>query len=152
MSNLEESINNSLPSLINPDTGLSEREEYFLDILFDQANGDIPYAMKLAGYPTDTSANQLRKKLAREIKEATKNYLISQTPGAAVHLSKILREPTLPGAKNVIDAAKQILDRGDVVQDTNKTNELPRNIIVLLPPKDTQTLDLERSEYRDIDE
>jgi hypothetical protein len=28
-----------IPNLINPDTGLDERETYFLEVLFDRAGG-----------------------------------------------------------------------------------------------------------------
>lgn len=126
--------NDLIESLINKETGLSEREEYFLDVLFAEADGDFEYAMKLAGYPKGTSASSVRRKLSKEIKQVTKDYLVSQTPRAARELVKIFQNPTAPGAPNIIKVAENILNRGDVNKEETKV-EMPENVIILLPPK-----------------
>jgi len=123
-----------IQSLINKETGLDEREEYFLEVLFQEADGDIEYAMKLAGYPKGTSASSVRKKLSKQIKQYTKDYIVSQTPRAAKELVKIFRDPTTPGALNIIKVAENILNRGDVNKEEAKY-EMPENVIILLPPK-----------------
>lgn len=131
------SNNELIESLINKDTGLSEREEYFLDVLFDKADGDFEYAMKLAGYPPSQSASTVRKKLSKQIKQMTKDYLVSQTPRAARELVKIFRDPSVAGAQNIIKVAENILNRGDVNKEEAKF-EMPENVIILLPPKKSE--------------
>jgi hypothetical protein len=123
-----------IDDLKNKETGLDEREQYFLDILFDECGGDFKEAMKKSGYPNNVSVGEVRRKLSKEIKKASKDYLVSQTPNAAVKLVSVLHDPSAMGAKNIISAAKEILDRGDVNKEETKV-ELPDNAIVILPPK-----------------
>jgi hypothetical protein len=123
-----------IPNLINPDTGLDERETYFLEVLFDRAGGDIPYAMELAGYPKSMSPSAVRKKLSKHIKTASKEFIVSETAKAATQIVKVFQDPNAPGTKNILTAAQEILDRGDV----NKTDEVvggDEKYIVILPPK-----------------
>lgn len=115
-------------------TGLDEREQYFLDILFDQCQGDFQLAMKEAGYPKSTPVGEVRRKLTKEIKKASKEYLVSLTPKAAVNLGKVFDSPNAIGARNVISAAKEILDRGDVNKEEAQ-HEVQENIVILLPAK-----------------
>lgn len=123
-----------IDDLKNKETGLDEREQYFLDILFDECAGDFKEAMKKSGYPNSTSVGEVRRKLSKEIKKASKEFIVSHTPNAAVKLIGVLSDPSAMGAKNIISAAKEILDRGDVNKDEAKI-EIPENAIVILPPK-----------------
>lgn len=120
-------------SLKNSETSLDEREQYFLDILFDQCSGDFALAMKEAGYSSKTPIGEIRRKLSKEIKKASKEYLISLTPKAAVNLGKVFDNPSSMGSRSVIAAAKEILDRGDV----NKEDVIHdvQDYIILLPAK-----------------
>lgn len=120
--------------LINEKTGLSEQEQYFLDVLFEEAAGDIRSAMNLAGYPKSTPVGEIRRKLSKEIKKVSKEFIVSQTPRAAIQLVGVFNDPSAVGAKNIISAAKEILDRGDVNKDEQKL-EIPENVVILLPPK-----------------
>jgi len=120
----------------NKETGLTEQEEYFLNILFDRCSGDIQYAMKEAGYPKDASAIQLSKKLSKQIRDRSKDYLTAATAKASSQLVKIFEDPSAMGAKNIISAAKEILDRGGV--NNEQEIKLPDNAIVILPPKNKQ--------------
>lgn len=123
-----------IDELTNKETGLDEREQYFLDILFDECDGDFSLAMSKAGYPKDTPVGELRRKLSKEIKKASKEYIVSLTPKAAVSLGSVLGTPDALGNKNLLSAAKEILDRGDVNKE-EKAFDLPENAIVILPPK-----------------
>lgn len=122
--------------LKNETTGLDEREQYFLDILFDQCSGDFVLAMKEAGYSSKTPIGEIRRKLSKEIKKASKEYLVSLTPKAAVNLGKVFDSPNAIGARNVISAAKEILDRGDVNKE-DTVHEVSDQIVILLPAKRT---------------
>lgn len=119
---------------VTKESGLSEQEEYFLDILFDRCGGDIKMAMNDAGYPKDASAMKLQTKLSKEIIKRSKEFLAGHTAKAAVSLMGVFSDPSAMGAKNIISAAKEVLDRGGVNKE-EKTFELPDNAIVILPPK-----------------
>lgn len=123
-----------IDELTNKETGLDEREQYFLDILFDECSGDFSLAMSKAGYTKDTPVGAIRRKLSKEIKKASKEYIVSLTPKAAVSLGSVLGTPDALGNKNLLSAAKEILDRGDVNKE-EKSFDLPENAIVILPPK-----------------
>lgn len=126
-----------IESLINKETGLSEREEYFLDVLFTEGAGDIEYSMKLSGYPPSASVAQVRRKLSKQIKQLTKDYIVAQTPRAAMELVKVFRDPAVVGTQNILKAATEILNRGDVNKEEAQY-EMPENVIILLPPKKTE--------------
>jgi hypothetical protein len=136
-------------TLIDPESGLNEREQYFLDVLFDLADGDFEYAMSLAGFPKNYPVSKLRRKLSKEIKQATKEYIVSQTPKAARGLMKVLTSPGTIGNKDILQAAKEILDRGDV-NKSEDVIEIPDNVIILLPPKRSEILELDKDEYERI--
>lgn len=125
---------------INKETGLETREQYFLDILFDECGGDFKAAMTSAGYPANHPVGELRRKLSKQIKQASKDYIVSMTPKAAVSLGGVLINPSELGAKNIISAAKEILDRGDVNKEEQKM-EAMENVVILLPPKRSESDD-----------
>lgn len=118
---------------VTKDSGLTEQEEFFLDVLFDKCSGDVPSAMNMAGYPRDFSPSQVAKKLSKQIKERSKDYLAAASAKASYSLVKVLVDPSAMGAKNSIAAAKEILDRAGVKDD--EVIRLPDNAIVILPPK-----------------
>jgi len=127
--------------VIDKESGLSDKETFFLDILFDKHKGNFISAMKEAGF-SESDSRKVRAKLSKEIQKVSKEYLESETSRAAVSLSQVLEDPTQPGSKLLISAAKEVLDRGGVV----KEDVLPTvsdNILVILPPKQTQSDDEE---------
>lgn len=123
---------------------LSPREEKFLEVLFEDALGDVRTAMKLAGYgPNDPSSTLLRK-LRKEIQERSKNFIAAASPQAIINLLKIFQDPTYPGAKNIISAAKEVLDRSGVVkEDVNSTNHIEAKNVFILPAKQKGDFDAE---------
>ena len=125
---MENTLSKLVDQLVNKETGLDEREEYFLDVLFTKAKGDFELAMDLAGYPKSSSVSQLRKKLSKHIRDYTKDYIVSQTAKAAQQLVNVFQDPNALGTKNILTAAKEILDRGDVNKEEQKF-EIPENII-----------------------
>ena len=50
---------------------LTEKQQKFLDVLFDEANGDVLTAKKLAGYADSNSTTEIVKALKEEIVEVT---------------------------------------------------------------------------------
>ena len=115
------------------DTGLTEKDEYFLSVLFGECQGDVPLAMDKSGI--NESPNSIRKRLKKEITEASKNYLAAASAEASINLVKVLRDPSAVGAKNIISAAKEIFDRGGVT--TEQETKVAENYVFILPAKDT---------------
>lgn len=112
---------------------LTEQQQLFLEVLFDQANGDFVKAKKLAGYSDTYPTSSVVKTLEDEIITATKQYISRSGPKAAVKLVDILDNPTTLGVKEALAAAKDILDRAGV----SKTEKLDitSNGIFILPSK-----------------
>ena len=54
---------------------LSEKQQKFLDVLFEEAGGDVVAAKKLAGYAENTPTTAIVKGLKEEILEATQMYM-----------------------------------------------------------------------------
>jgi phage terminase small subunit len=51
---------------------LTEKQQRFLDVLFDEANGDAVEAKKLAGYDSTSSTSAIVETLKDEIGEKTR--------------------------------------------------------------------------------
>lgn len=113
---------------------LTDQQKLFLEVLFDQAEGDFVTAKKLAGYSEGYPTSQVVATLQDEIIEATKAYLARSGPKAAFRLVGVLSNPLELGVKEVMAAAKDILDRAGVVK-TEKV-EMSGNGIFILPAKD----------------
>jgi len=115
----------------NSETGLTEKDEHFLSILFSECGGDIPEALKRSGL--NDSPFGIRKRLKTELQQATKDYLTGASAEAAIKVVGLLSDPSAPGSKTLLGAAKEILDRGGVKQEeeTKQTD----NYIFILPAK-----------------
>lgn len=90
---------------------LTEQQKLFLEVLFEQANGDPLVAKRLVGYSETYPTSQLVKSLQDEIIEATREYLSRSGPKAALKLVGVLDNPGEMGVKEKLAAAKDILDR-----------------------------------------
>jgi len=115
---------------------LTEQQQKFLDVLFDQAGGDIPTAKKLAGYAETTSTTHIIKGLKEEIIDATQTYLSRNAPKAAMAMVGALYDPTELGIRDKMQAAKELLDRTGLVK-TEKMQVEAKGGVMLMPPKQT---------------
>ena len=116
---------------------LTEQQQKFLDVLFDQAGGDIPTAKKLAGYAETTSTTHIIKGLKEEIIDATQTYLSRNAPKAAMAMVGALYDPTELGIRDKMQAAKELLDRTGLVK-TEKMQVEAKGGVMLMPPKQTE--------------
>ena len=119
---------------------LTEQQQKFLDVLFDQAGGDIPLAKKLAGYAETTSTTHIIKGLKEEIIDATQTYLSRNAPKAAMAMVGALYDPTELGIRDKMQAAKELLDRTGLVK-TEKMQVEAKGGVMLMPPKQTEEND-----------
>ena len=90
--------------------GLTERQRKFLEAYFGEAEGNVPEAMRLAGYKHKHSAYVLNS-LKDEIAKRTEGYLALHSFPAAKSLVGVMDDPTQEGGKLKLEAAKDILDR-----------------------------------------
>lgn len=117
---------------------LTERQQTFLDVLFEEAGGDIRAAMRLAGYAQGTKTSEITASLKEEILERTQSFLARNAPRAAMAMVGVVDDPTALGNRDRLAAANQILDRTGLVK-TEKVAVEASGGIILLPPKEHDT-------------
>ncbi|MDB0024147.1 hypothetical protein N9E36_01565 [bacterium] len=112
----------------------TENQVKFLDVLFDDAGGDVATAKKLAGYAEGTSTTVVVRSLKEEILDATQQYMARNAPKAAVAMASALLDPTELGLRDKMSAAKELLDRTGLVK-TEKLQVEASGGVMLMPPK-----------------
>ena len=113
---------------------LTVKQRVFLDVLFEQANGDMVQAKKIAGYADSSSTSEIIKGLKEEILEATQMYMARNAPKAAMAMTGALYDPTELGIRDKMSAAKELLDRVGLVK-TEKMQVEASGGVMLMPPK-----------------
>jgi hypothetical protein len=119
---------------------LTENQLKFLEVLFDEAGGDVVKAKKLAGYSDNTPTRLIVDALKDEIFDATKTYMSRIGPKAAVAFGQALVDPTELGVKEKMHAAKEVLDRAGIVK-TERVEVQSSGGLFILPPKDSNDTD-----------
>ena len=113
---------------------LTEKQQKFLDVLFDEAQGNVVAAKKLAGYAESNSTADIINSLKDEILEKTNLYLARNAPLAAVAMTGALIDPTQLGIKEKMQAAKEVMDRVGIIK-SEKLQVESTGGVMLLPPK-----------------
>ena len=113
---------------------LTEKQQKFMQVLFDGAAGDVVMAKKLAGYAEGSSTTEIVNGLKEEIMEATQTYMARNAPRAAVALAGGLIDPTELGIRDKMSAAKELLDRTGLIK-TEKIQVESSGGVMLMPPK-----------------
>ena len=90
---------------------LTEKQQKFLEVLFDEAGGDVVLAKKLAGYNEASSTTAIVEALKDEIADKTRTYFARTAPKAAMAMVGAIHDPTELGIKEKMSAAKDLLDR-----------------------------------------
>ena len=90
---------------------LTDKQQKFLEVLFDEANGDVVTAKKLAGYGDNTSTTSIVESLKDEIADKTRTWFARTAPKAAMAMANALVDPTELGIRDKMAAAKDLLDR-----------------------------------------
>ena len=115
---------------------LTEDQARFLEVLFEEAGGDVVQAKKMAGYNDKSSTSSIVESLKDEIFEATKTYMSRVGPKAAVAYASALDDPTQLGIKEKMMAAGQILDRAGLIKTERVAVESTGGLFIL-PPKNS---------------
>ena len=113
---------------------LTEKQQKFLDVLFDEAKGNLVKAKKLAGYADAVTSRQVAEPLAEEIAELTKKFIASSATKAAYSMFEVMNNPTDLGNKEKMIAARDVLDRSGFVK-TEKVEVSATNPLFILPEK-----------------
>jgi len=115
---------------------LTEKQQKFLDVLFDEAKGDPVKARKLAGYSEGMSTSSIVSALEDEIVDRTKKFISRSSTKAAYTMFSVMADPTDLGVKEKMMAAKDILDRAGFTK-TEKEEVKTTEPLFILPSKDT---------------
>jgi len=119
---------------------LTEKQQKFLDVLFDEANGDVTQAKLLAGYAPTSSTSDIVRGIKEEVLEATQMFMARNAPRAAVAMVSGINDPTELGMREKITAAKELLDRTGLVK-TEKMQVESTGGVMLMPVKNVQAED-----------
>jgi hypothetical protein len=114
---------------------LTENQQKFIEVLFDEAGGDVVLAKKLAGYSSTTPTRLIVESLKDEIADATRSYFARTAPKAAMAMVGALSDPTELGIKDKMAAAKDLLDRAGLVK-TERVDVTSSGGVFYLPPKE----------------
>ena len=119
---------------------LTERQQKFLNVLFDEANGNASSAKIIAGYSTTTNLSEIIASIKDEILEATQMFMARNAPRAAVAMVDGLDNPTELGLREKLSASKELLDRVGLVK-TEKMQVEASGGVMIMPPKKVQDED-----------
>lgn len=115
---------------------LTDMQKKFLEKLFsDEAKGSIIKAKRLAGYSEEYTTRELTNSLKDEILEATRLYIATHAPRAAMAVMDGIDDPTELGIKEKLSAAKDLLDRAGLVK-TEKMEVSASGGVMILPAKE----------------
>ena len=116
---------------------LTEKQQKLLNVLFDEAGGDVVMAKKLAGYAETSSTTDVVKGIKEEILEATQEFMASNAPKAAMAIASGIDDPVQLGLRDKMSAAKEMLDRTGLVK-TEKMQVEATGGVMLMPPKNAE--------------
>jgi phage terminase small subunit len=132
---------NLLPQQPKKERELTEKQRHFLDLLFENG-GQVTQAAVDAGYSRGSAA-WLRKNLADEIVERTKDVLSVNALRAANRLVHSIDNPAPERGDDLrLKAAESLLNRVGVKAPEQINHSVAAvHGVVLLPPKNEVTID-----------
>lgn len=116
---------------------LTEKQELFLAVLFEEAEGDPLKAKKLAGYSDNVPTSSVTASLVDEIAELTRKFIAQSSTKAAYTMFKVMGDTDMLGAKERMAAAKDLMDRAGFVK-TEKVEVSTSEPVFILPAKKTE--------------
>lgn len=117
---------------------LTDKQQKFLEVLFEEAQGNFVEAKRLAGYSDNVYTQSIVDSLEKEIYELTKKYISKLGVKAAWSMQEVMASPTDLGNKEKMAAAKDILDRGGF-KPTEKMEVKTDTPVFILPAKSEET-------------
>ena len=118
---------------------LTEKQQKFLDVLFEEAKGDPVEAKRLAGYSDNVASTTVMEPLQDEIADKLRRSL--STTGslkAYRNLLSVLDGTDDPlGRKERITVARDLMDRAGY-KSAEKVEVDTKNALFILPPKSNE--------------
>lgn len=115
---------------------LTENQQKFLEVLFDEAQGDVVKAKLLAGYSENTPTRIVVNSLKDEIADATRTFFARSAPKAAFAMMNAINDPTELGIRDKMSAAKDLLDRAGMGKVDKVDISSSGGGVFYLPPKE----------------
>lgn len=119
----------------------TEKQEAFLEALCGEAKGNIRAAMNIAGYAPTTKISEVVGNLREEIIERASLMLAMNAPKATFSIINVLDEPDALGARNAVQAAREVLDRVGLVKKEQVEVQTSTGGLFVLPPKKSTDYD-----------
>ena len=116
---------------------LTDKQQKFLEVLFEEAQGSAVMAKKLAGYSENVATSSITSALKEEIADLTKKFIATSATKAAYSMHEVMHNPTDLGNKEKMIAAKDILDRSGFTK-TDKVEVTAASPLFILPPKNDE--------------
>ena len=117
------------------DKPITERQQLLIDHLLGAAKGDVRTAMNMAGYSEYTSTHEALSPIADEVVKQTQMFIAVNAPKAAMGMVGVVVDPSMLGAKNLISASKELLDRAGIVKKEKIEITATEGAMFILPPK-----------------
>ena len=126
----------------------TEKQQSFLDAMYDSKTGDVRQAMTGAGYDSSAPSTFLLQSLSSELIEIATHTLAKNAPRAANKIVDIMTsDMPIPQVNQKLQAAQTLLDRVGVVKEQKMNVE--HNVsggIFIIPAKEEMTIDAETAE------
>lgn len=138
-----------IPAVVKKDgREYTEKQEKFLDALYEDPLGNINNAMVKAGYKEGAGSTALVKSLQKEIVEIATLILARNAPKAANKLVDIMDSNTpIPQANQKLNAAQSLLDRVGVIKESKvSVDHTVTGGIFVMPAKEEITIDADDAE------
>ena len=138
-----------IPAVVKKDgREYTEKQEKFLDDLYEDPLGNINNAMVKAGYKEGAGSTALVKSLQKEIVEIATLILARNAPKAANKLVDIMDSNTpIPQANQKLNAAQSLLDRVGVIKEAKvSVDHTVTGGIFVMPAKEEITIDADDAE------
>lgn len=118
--------------MFKPDKTYTEKQKAFLMAMADISNGgDIRKCMEIAGYSPSNSSASVTSPLKDELIMISKELIASHSIKATSKVLELLDKPATPGAKIILEASKQLLDRAKVEEDATLDIDVGSGIVIL---------------------
>lgn len=113
----------------------TEKQQAFLDALFNEARGDLYQAKKIAGYSPTTPMSVIIGPLAEEVTELTRKHIATYGAKAMFSIADVMERPTDLGNKEKLAAARDFLDRSGL-KGVDRVEVKSESPLFILPSKE----------------
>jgi len=128
----------------------TDKQEAFLNALYDSETGDVRQAMTVAGYTKESPSTFVINSLSKEILDVATFMLTKNAPRAANKIVDIMtsNEP-IPQVNQKLQAAQTLLDRVGVVkeQKMNVEHNVSGGIFIMPAKEELIVEEAEEVEY-----